>query len=64
MVLAASASVYIIPAVWVVLGFAILYSMAKSRGRNPILWGLFGAITFIIALIVILIAGNSDDRVR
>jgi uncharacterized membrane protein YoaK (UPF0700 family) len=63
MFVAASAVTYIVPVVWAVLGFAILFSMAKSRGRNPVLWGIFGALTLIIALIVILIVGPADDKV-
>lgn len=47
---------------WIVLGFLILHGMARSRGRNPIAWGIFGAITFLIALIAILIAGPSKSR--
>ena len=52
----------IIPIVWVVIGFTVLYKMAESRGRRPVLWGVFGAITFLIALIAILVVGPSDDR--
>jgi hypothetical protein len=48
--------------VWIVLGFTVLYKMAQSRGRNPIGWGIFGAITFLIALIAILIAGPAESR--
>jgi hypothetical protein len=51
----------VIAIAWAVAGVAILYKLATSRGRNPILWGLFGAVAFLIALIVILIAGKSDD---
>ena len=47
--------------VWAVAGFAILYKMATSRGRHPIRWAVFGAVTFVIALIAILIAGKSDE---
>ena len=50
----------IIAAAWIVIGFAVLYKMAQSRGRDPIGWGIFGAITFLIALIAILIAGPSE----
>jgi hypothetical protein len=64
MFLATSAAVYIPAIVWAVLGFAILFSMAKSRGRNPVLWGVFGAIAFLVALIVILIVGRADDAER
>ena len=46
---------------WIVVGFAVLYTMAKGRGRNPILWGIFGAISFLIALIAILIVGPAKD---
>lgn len=53
---------WLVSIVWVVVGFAILYSMAGSRGRNQIGWGIFGAITFLIALIAILIAGPAKDR--
>jgi ABC-type Co2+ transport system permease subunit len=51
----------VVTVVWAVAGFAILYKLATSRGRNPILWGLFGAVAFLIALIVILVAGKSDN---
>ena len=47
--------------VWAVAGFAILFKMATSRGRHPLRWGVFGAVTFVIALIAILISGRSDD---
>ena len=47
--------------VWAVAGFAILYKMAASRGRHPLRWGVFGAVTFVIALIALLVAGTSDD---
>jgi hypothetical protein len=53
---------WIIWAAWIVIGFTVLYKMAQSRGRNPIGWGIFGAITFLIALIVLLIAGPAGDR--
>ena len=43
--------------IWVVVGYVVLYVMAKSRGRNPIGWGFFGALTFLIAVVAILIAG-------
>ena len=43
--------------IWVMIGYAVLYTMAKSRGRNPVGWGFFGALTLIIAVIAILIAG-------
>jgi hypothetical protein len=45
-----------------VIGFTVLFKMAQSRGRNPLGWGIFGAIAFLIALIAILIAGPADDR--
>lgn len=54
-------TVWIVWIVWIVLGFAVLYKMAQSRGRNPIGWGIFGAITFLIALIAILIAGPAKS---
>ena len=50
--------------IWIVMavvGFGVLFKMAQSRGRNPVLWGVFGAVTLVIALIAILIAGKSDD---
>ena len=52
----------IIGAAWAVIGFAVLYKMAQSRGRSPVGWGIFGAITFLIALIAILIAGPAEGR--
>lgn len=64
MFLAVSSAAIIFPIIWAVVGFAVLYSMAKSRGRNPILWAIFGALTFVVALVVILIAGPSDDAPR
>jgi hypothetical protein len=57
-----STTTWIIWAAWIVIGFAVLFKMAQSRGRNPIGWGIFGALTFLIALIVILIAGPSESR--
>jgi ABC-type Co2+ transport system permease subunit len=57
-----STATWIIWIAWIVIGFTVLYKMAQSRGRNPIGWGVFGAITFLIALIAILIAGPSKDR--
>jgi cell division protein FtsW (lipid II flippase) len=54
-------STYVIWAVSAVIGFVILFLMAKSRGRNPILWGIFGAVALLIALIAILIVGKSDE---
>lgn len=64
MIVAASATTYVIPLVVSVIGFVLLYSMAKSRGRRPVLWGIFGAIALVIALIAILIAGRADDAPR
>lgn len=55
-------TVLIITALWIVIGFVVLYKMAQSRGRNPLGWGIFGALTFVIALIAILIAGPSERR--
>ena len=56
-----STTYWIISIAWVVIGFTVLYKMAQSRSRNPIGWGIFGAITFLIALIAILIAGPSKS---
>jgi hypothetical protein len=52
----------IIWAVVAVVGFTVLFKMAQSRGRNPLGWGIFGALAFLIALIAILIVGPTDDR--
>ena len=54
-------STYIVWAVVAVVFFAILYKMAGSRGRNPILWGVLGAAFTLVALIVLLVVGRSDD---
>ena len=43
---------------WVVVGYVVLYLMAKKRGRNAVGWGFFGALTFLIALVVLLIVGD------
>ena len=56
-----STGIWIFYALWAVVGFVVLYMMANSRGRNPILWGIFGAITFLIAVIAILIAGDAKE---
>ena len=47
---------------WFVIGFAVLYAMAGSRGRNQFWWGIFGAIFFVIALVALLIAGPARDE--
>jgi hypothetical protein len=47
--------------IWVVVGYVVLYLMAKKRGRNAVGWGFFGALTFLIALIVILIVGDKKS---
>lgn len=52
----------LVAAAWIIVGFLVLSSMARSRGRNPVGWGIFGAIAFLIALIAILIAGPSEDQ--
>jgi hypothetical protein len=50
--------------IWIasaLIGFVLLYKMAQSRGRNPVGWGIFGAVTLLIALIVILIVGKKES---
>jgi hypothetical protein len=59
---AISTAQYLIYVGTAVVFFIILFSMARSRGRNPVLWGIFGALTNLVALIVILIVGRADDH--
>jgi O-antigen/teichoic acid export membrane protein len=47
--------------IWVVVGYVVLYLMAKKRGRNAVGWGFFGALMFLIALVVLLIVGDKKS---
>jgi hypothetical protein len=47
---------------WAFVGFVVLFWMADRRGRHRVGWGIFGALFFLLAVIVILIAGPSKDQ--
>ncbi len=55
----------IILVVWIAVGtlFAVVCAaMARSRGRDAAVWGLFGFFFAIIPVIVLMIAGSSASQ--
>jgi hypothetical protein len=46
-------------AVWAVLVFLAVRA-ASSKGRSPVLWGIFAAIIPIVALIIVLVLPRAD----